>query len=214
MRRQAAGGFTLIEVLLATTLLAAALSLAFAILRASTVTVERSEQLAKRSERMRSTQGFLRRRLMAALPMRFDADAATGIGLRFHGEADRMRFVADLPNYLGQGGPYLHDISVDGTSGQVRLLVDFTMVVGGRLIDDGHGRQPEQLASGLSSVRFSYRGVDAQGRLGEWADRWAAGQQLPLQVRIEIDSEADGAWPPLVVALPQASERFQAGSGY
>src|SRR5690606_6560339 len=49
-----AGGFTLIEVLLATVLLAAGLALAFATLTAANGTALRGERLANKSERMRA----------------------------------------------------------------------------------------------------------------------------------------------------------------
>ena len=59
-------GFSLIEVLLATVLLAAGLALAFASLRAATATTQRGESQAQRSERMRPVEGFLRRRIASA----------------------------------------------------------------------------------------------------------------------------------------------------
>ena len=36
----------------------------------------------------------------------------SGRMVRFIGDPDRVRFVADLPNYLGRGGPHLHDVAV------------------------------------------------------------------------------------------------------
>ena len=53
-------GFTLIEVLLATTLLAAGLALGFATVRAAGATAERGEAMAARNERMRAVSEFLR----------------------------------------------------------------------------------------------------------------------------------------------------------
>jgi general secretion pathway protein J len=53
-------GFTLIEVLLATVLLAAGLALAFATLRSATAMVQRGESIAQRNERIRAVEGFLR----------------------------------------------------------------------------------------------------------------------------------------------------------
>jgi prepilin-type N-terminal cleavage/methylation domain-containing protein len=47
-------GFTLIEILLATTVLAAGLALGFATLRAATATANRAEAMAERSERILS----------------------------------------------------------------------------------------------------------------------------------------------------------------
>jgi general secretion pathway protein J len=205
-RRAAAAGFTLIEVLLATVLLAAGLALAFATLRASTATVERGEGLAARSDRMRAVEGFLRRRLAAAQPLAFAMDPGSGQALRFVGERDRMRFVADLPDYLGRGGPHLHDISFtgDGDRDGARLQVAFAMVLAGEVVADPDARPPEPLVRGLREARFRYRGLDAENRFTEWSTQWEAVDQLPLQVSIEIVPEVGAPWPELVVALPQS----------
>lgn len=196
-------GFTLIEVLLATAVLAAGLALAFATLRAATVSVQRAEDIAQRSERVRAVEGFLRRRLSSALPITFAKDQDTGRSLRFIGEPDRIRFVADLPAYLGRGGPSLHDIGVQTVDGQSRLVVSFSTVLAGAVIEEAAPRPPEPLVRDLRELRLRYRGLDAQNAIGEWSDRWEAVDTLPLQVSIEIVSASGGRWPPLLVALPQ-----------
>lgn len=198
------GGFTLIEVLVATVLLAAGLALALTTLRAATTTVERGEALAQRSERLRAVEGFLRRRIASAQQIAFETDASTGETRLFVGEPERLRFVADLPNYLGQGGPHLHDVAVDEVDGQRRLTVAFGMVMTGRTIELADPRPPEPLVDDLDSVRFRYRGFDETGALGDWQDRWGPAS-LPLQVEITLASERDGAWPPLLVTLPQGT---------
>ena len=196
-------GFTLIEILLATALLAAGLALGFATLRAATATVERGEQLAERTERMRAVEGFLRRRLASATPIGFGTDPDTGRMIRFIGEPGRLRFVADLPNYLGRGGPHLHDVAVlDGEAGPV-LAVAFTMVLSGNLVETREARPPEVLVPDLSGARFRYRGLGEDGRLGEWSDRWEQVDAMPLQVSVELSSRSGGRWPPLLVSLPQ-----------
>lgn len=200
MRR--ARGFTLIEVLLATLLLALALALALATLRAATATVQRGEAIAERSERMRAVSQFLRRRLAGARPVPFTVDPDTGVPLRFIGEPDRLRFVADLPDYLGRGGPYLHDLQLHEGADGLELRLDLQMVLAGLLVEERTPRAPEVLAAGLEAIRFRYRALDEQNRLGEWQERWEHGDRLPLQVEITL-RDADGrAWPPLVVALP------------
>lgn len=198
-------GFTLIEILLATVLLAAGLALAFATLRASTAVVERGEAMATRNDRMRAVEGFLRRRLAGALPMSFAVDPGSGQPLRFVGETDRIRFVADLPDYLGRGGPHLHDIAVFGDGDGRQLGVSFSMVLAGETVRVPQPRPPEPLARDLRDVRMRYRGFDEQGRLGEWVDQWGTPDILPLQVSIEITGAGGDAWPPMVVALPQSA---------
>ena len=195
-------GFTLIEILLATMLLAAGLALGFATLRAATATVDRGEAIASRNERMRAVEGFLRKRLVSATPIAFAVEDDSGRMIRFIGEPTRMRFVADLPDYLGRGGPYLHDIEVlDG--GDRRLAVSFAMVLAGQTIEDRDARPPETLVPNLVEARFRYRGINEEGRLGDWADKWEQADTLPLQVSIELSSRDGGAWPALVVSLPQ-----------
>lgn len=199
--RSQSRGFTLIEVLLATLLMAAGLALAFATLRSATAMVQRGEAVAQRSERIRSAETFLRRRIASAQLIGFATDPQTQQQTRFLGEPQRMRFVSDLPDYLGRGGPYLHDLSV----AEGRLLVSFTLVQGGQAIEEAQPRPPEPLARGLRAVRFHYRGIDPEGGLGGWQERWATTDVLPVQVAIDIES-ADGVrWPTVIVSLAQGS---------
>lgn len=213
--RTAAAGFTLVEVLLATVLLAAGLALAFATLTSATQVVGRGEALAERSERMRAVEGFLRRRVTGARPASFGLDEDTLLPQRFIGEPDRMRFVADLPDYLGHGGPYLHDFRIieDGDGAGVRMVLALDVVQSGRTVTDPDARPPERLADKLRSARFRYRGIDADGALGDWQERWATIEQLPLMVEVTLVDDDGRAWPPLVVALPMAGATAAVGAG-
>lgn len=202
--RRRPAGFTLIEVLLATMLLAAGLALAFATVRAAAATVQRGEAMAARNERIRAVSEFLRRRIGGAQGIVFGLDEASGASLRFAGEPQRMRFVADLPDYLGRGGPHLHEIGVARDGEAQALQVDFRMVLAGEAIVDTNARPPEPLADGLRGVEFAYRTLGKRGVPGPWLYQWAHPDALPLQVRVRI-ADAQGAWPELVVSLPLAA---------
>ena len=200
MRR--ARGFTLLEVLLATTLLAAALALAFATLRAAGATAERGEAIAARNERIRAVSAFLRQRIAGARAIVFEIDPASGATKRFEGDVRSLRLVADLPDYLGRGGPHLHEFTLARRGDGLALEVDFRMVAGGRAL--AAARPPEPLAEDLRALDFAYRGLGADGRPGAWQPRWNNPQALPLQVRVRV-RDARGDWPELVVALPLAN---------
>lgn len=199
-----AAGFTLIEVLLATMLLAAGLALGFATVRAAGATTERGEAMAARNERMRSVSEFLRSRIEGAQGIVFNLDEATGQVQRFVGDAHSLKFVTDLPDYLGRGGPHLHEFAVQGRGDGQALQVDFRMVVAGKTIDTADARPPEPLADGLRSVHFSYRANADGEQPAPWQPQWDSPEALPLQVRVQI-ADAQGPWPTLVIAVPQAA---------
>lgn len=205
MNARRARGFTLIEVILATVLLASGLALAFASLRAASATATRGEQIAQRDERMRAVSGFLRRRLSSARSIAYALDPTTGQQLRFSGDGEQMRFVADLPDYLGRGGPYVHTLRVVRDGDTQRIEVALAMALGGQTIEESPPRPPDVLVDGLGDVRFRYRGMNADGQLGGWSDTWNAPEALPLQVSIDLADKDGRAWPSLVVALPLAS---------
>lgn len=209
MKRSA--GFTLIEVLLATVLLASGLALAFATLRAATATAQRGEALAQRSERMRAVEGFLRHRIAGTRPIGFGLDETDGVPLRFIGEPDRLRFVADLPDYLGRGGPHLHDLTVVEGDDGLQLRVAFSLVLAGETFEEADPRPPELLADRLQSARFRYRTLTDEGALGEWLERWDTADRLPLQVEVTLQDRDGRPWPPLVVALPLAGSVIGGG---
>lgn len=207
MKRRARG-FTLLEVLLATTLLAAGLAVAFATLRTAAATTERGEAISARNERIRAVSGFLQRRIGGALGLVHDLDERTGASKRFEGDAQSLRFTADLPDYLGRGGPHLHVLEAAGGGNGIALNVAFRMVQAGRALPPA--RPPEPLAEGLRSVAFAYRPLTADGTPGEWQPRWENAEAMPLQVRVRI-VDARGAWPDIVVALPLAAQFSAAG---
>ncbi|WP_133478812.1 prepilin-type N-terminal cleavage/methylation domain-containing protein [Cognatilysobacter segetis] len=207
-----ARGFTLVEVLIATVLLAMGLTLAFATITGATQAARRGEELAASSEHIRAVEGFLRRRIAGARAVSFEVDRASGLPTRFTGDGAHMRFVSDLPGYIGRGGPSLHDLRVERMpSGEgVRLTLGLTVVepAGEPPVAD---RAPEVLADGVRAVRFRYRGLGENGAPGEWKDTWTAVEQLPLLVEIQITGADGRPWPLLTVA-PRLAAAYATGA--
>jgi general secretion pathway protein J len=161
---------------------------------------------------VRAVEGFLRRRLAGARAVPFQIDPASGLPTRFAGEPDRMRFVSDLPNYIGRGGPSLHELRVERMpSGEgVRLTLGLGVLqpAGEPQPSD---RSPEVLADAVRSVKFRYRGLGENGKPGEWSDRWTAVEQLPLLVEIQVTGADGRAWPLLTVA-PRLAGAYATGA--
>lgn len=195
-------GFTLIEVLLATALLAGGLALAFATVRSAMAISQRGEAIAVANERMRAVQDLLRRQLGQALRSPIERPDPSQEPLHFIGEPQRMRFVSEVPGYLGRGGPYVHTLEVVSQRGGARLQLGLVMVQAGEQLPETPPRAPEVLVDGLKRVDLRYRGVDAStGQLGDWSPAWEDTRRLPVLVSIRVAPLQGAPWPDLVVAL-------------
>lgn len=192
-------GFSLIEVLLATALLAAGIALAFATLSNATVATERSESLAQRGERLRAVQAFLRRQIENALPLPFETVDATGEASLFEMDGEHLRLVAPMPGYLSRGGPYLQTFRLVRSGQGLRLEFEHQL-----LTPDGPlepEREPEVLLDGIAEGGFEVRTLDADGEPGDWTGDWDTPGQFPRLVRLELRlAEPRAHWPTLVAA--------------
>ena len=208
MSRRRQGGFTLLEVLVASALLALGLSLAFASVRSAQAITARGEARAAANEQMRAVLDVLRARLQSALPLGFERHAEGMPAVRFDGNAQRLRFVADVPGYFGRGGPYLHELEVAraAAGSGVELRLRLALVNAGEVVEESPPRPAEVIAAQLRSVSLRYRGWDGRnGRLGDWQEQWDwAEQQRPPQfVSLRVQPLEGAAWPEMVVAIPQ-----------
>ena len=207
-----ARGFSLLEVLLATALLAAGLALAFSALVNAGRATEAAEAQARQAERLRAVQGFLRRQVEGSLPVVFEGGEVAGEGVSFEARPDRLRFVAPMPGYLSRGGPYLVEFRlVPGRGGRRLEFQHWLMGPEGPLEAE---REPEVLLEGIAEGAFSVRSVDDLGQPGPWLDRWERPNEVPRLVRLELRfAEPRHRWPTLVAATRLGLSPLGGGDG-
>ena len=203
-RKARISGFTLIEVLIALSLMAFGLALTFGALRGATGSSERAAETAQRDERLRAVHGFLRRQLSMALPIAFEFDQSSGEATLFRASSNKIEFVANMPGYLSRGGPYLQTLSI--VHGEHGLQLQFgsqLLTTEGPIKDE---RPPEVLLDGLSEAEFSFRGLDENAHPGNWRSSWAQTTQLPPLIRLQVRfDDPRKRWPDFVVPLRLAS---------
>jgi general secretion pathway protein J len=212
--RTRAAGFTLIEIILATVLLALGLTIAFASLHSANASVQRAEIAAARNEHLRAVQGFLYRMLQGAQPLvlaREDRQVTYFVGAH-----DQVRFVASMPGYLSRGGPYALQLKLvpsaagDGTQ---RLQFSYAMLVKEKPLDDDGKLPPEDLLDGIAQAHFEYRALGSDSRIGAWQDTWERPTELPLEIRLQLRfADATRPWPAFTTALPLGFARAQAAN--
>lgn len=204
-------GFSLVEVLLATTLLAAGVALAFATLRNATVATGRAEDMAQRHERLRAVQSFLRRQVEDALPLPIETDTRTGRATLFVADQDEIQLVAPMPGYLSRGGPYVQTFRLVRGSDGLRLEFEHRLLTPDGPLDSD--REPEILLEGIADGRFEFRTLDDDGRPGAWTARWDSPDTMPRLVRLELRMADERARFPTLVAAPRQAAAVSAGWG-
>ena len=194
-----ARGFTLVEVVIATSLLALGLAIAFGTLRSAGRATAKAEVAAQREERLRAAQGFLRTQLSAALPIPFEFNGESGAATFLRVRPGKLEYVATMPGYLARGGPYLQTLEfVRGADGQQLRFQHQLLSADGAMDAE---REPVVLLDGIEEGSFEVRTIDAQSRPGRWEDEWDTSAQLPPQVRVRVRfRDPQRRWPELVVA--------------
>jgi general secretion pathway protein J len=193
-------GFTLLETLVAVTVLALLMigvtqgvRSGFALWSAQT---RRSAQTAELDATARVLRG-----LLTAIPV---GSAVAGRGaaasaIAFEGRADRLGFVGDLPT--GFGDSRRAEITIVLRGG--RLMLAWT--AHRHEASDGAAPQPTEveLIRGVEGLEFAYWGDPAGGNAAQWLAQWD-GPALPQLIRIRLGfGKGDGRHWPDLVAAPQ-----------
>ncbi len=204
-RGRAARGFSLVEVLLASVVLALGLSIAYAALRTASGSAARASAAAADAEALRAVQGLLRRQLGGARPQPFGLDPSTAAPRVFAADARRLLWVSPLPAHLSPGGAHAQRLQLvpDGR-GMLRLEYAFVPVQGGVQLAAAGAREPEVLLEGIRAGRFAWRTLGPDGTLApDWSDAdWPTEAELPRLLQLELELDGGRHWPTLVVAVP------------
>lgn len=196
------GGFSLVELLLAMTLMSMLLALAYGGLRASSQATEKGQAILDDSNRIRMAHQFVRKQLTQLLPLAFEEDQAQQMRSVFRGNNNRIRYVAQMPGYLGYGGPQVQELEfVQGEEG-LELVLSHTLLQG---FDEEflYQREPILLLDKVQSASFTFLGRDEGGETLSWAPDWQDESVLPAAVALEIEFVEDVyiQWPMLTTSV-------------
>jgi general secretion pathway protein J len=205
-------GFTLLELLIAITLLAMLSVMLMGGLRLGTRVWERSAAVGERVDDLRIAGDFLQASLGAAYPL-LDLTDPTNPVLRFSGERDGLRYLAPMPEALGAAGMAQVDLRlVRGADGAGNLVIDVRHELA---FADAAPLPTSLLLEGVQSVEIGYYGAEERGQKVEWRDAWHSKTWLPQLIRIRVTFPVgdERAWPELMVAprvMVEATCRYDA----
>ncbi len=201
-RAHRAAGFTLVEVMLAITLVALIMAMAYGGFRASVRATSSGEALIEQTNQLRVTHQFIRRQLTLAQALIIEEGDEPGMQVRFEGEDSRVRFVAPMPGYLSFGGSYVQQLSLERGRDGIDLVFYFAML-NGYEPGDIEAHDGIVLMEGLRSGSFIFLGEDEEEIEPFWADYWERTDQLPLAVGLTLDLDRDNGlvWPDLIAPV-------------
>jgi general secretion pathway protein J len=202
-----AAGFTLIEMLVAVTLMALIGIAVTDGLRLARRSLQTAATADRDSWEIVAAQRFLRRALESTEPGG-SAESESGTGVK--GEGSRLTFRAAGPLSVNEGIPSVFDIRVVPETRNVHqqdLVVRWQAQTADTDLASDVANPGEVLVTGVRSVRWQYLPAslpsDGITEASAWLDEWKNRSDLPALIRLEVIF-APGSrriWPPLVVRL-------------
>jgi general secretion pathway protein J len=198
-RTKALSGFTLIEMLIALTLLGIMMSLLMVTFRAGAKSWDAGEKIAAVTEDQFAVRHFLRSYLENARPVIDDFTDELEPKFSFEGDEHSLTFVAGLPANQDRGGLWRFTLEIE--RGSEKKLVAIVEPFFPGLDDDADLLENLTLLSNVEKFDISYFGKDQiTDQDPDWNDRWEDKNELPLLVKIEMQIEGQIEWPATVIA--------------
>lgn len=215
-------GFTLVEILVAVSLLSVIMVALGSALRTIAQTEVRVDQRTQRMDDMRMTVRLVRQVVGRMSGRKISAPEAPGqqvVSLR--ATTSSLEWVGVMPARPGVGGRHFFRLQIEsGQTGpelvlryvpwspQVRALPDWTQA-GSRV-----------LGRGISSLEVQAEGRPPPGqgpgpgaRPQGWVAGWPVLDYLPERIRIQLADEG-GPWPPIVVTVFALTQGAGVGDGF
>lgn len=209
-------GFTLIEVLIAMTLLSIMVVLLFSSLRICAQSWEQGESKISEVNEAAVVHGFFQRHLASAIPLwdDFSAQKTSATAepaprdnktFSFQGNKQSLQFVSVFPASAGRSGMQLFSIAQDKENALKVTLTPFFPT------NEGEAWQQEEavVLKQVTDFSLAYFGdADGQGEY-RWHEQWLEKNTQPSLVKITISTENGLFWPDMIIAIKIAG----AGSG-
>ncbi len=196
-------GFTLIEVLIAITLLGVIVVLLFASLRVAGKSWNTGEGKIAAVNQKAVVYQFFKRHLttIRPLPMPKNDDP---LGLEtteqaFQGHPQSLQFVAALPAASTRKGLQLFNIQLDPRSPSIIQVALRPYRETDAEFD--RAEPPVVLLEQVAKFSFSYFGKVEDGADQVWRDEWVEADRLPSLVKVSIALKDGSYWPEMVFAL-------------
>lgn len=205
-RRPAEAGMTLIEILVAMTVLGFLVLAMGGGLRLALRSWDTVERRQDEAGGVMLAHRLVGRMLSEAYPVAVEKKTQAA-ALAFEGGPERLAFAAVAPPRFGGGGLVWIVLALEQGAGGKVLTMSLENYFAARS-GLSERREERVLLEGIGQARFAYFGAPAGEELADWQDAWTGEAALPMLVRMDVQFAAADrrAWPGLVAALPVLGE--------
>ncbi|MEM7024310.1 MAG: prepilin-type N-terminal cleavage/methylation domain-containing protein, partial [Pseudomonadota bacterium] len=194
-------GFTLLELLVAITLLGVLMAALFGALRLGNKIWDTGEARLDAIARVQVVQDFLRRQLAQTVPLDEPSEGSSV----FLGAKDSVRFVSFLPEHLG-GGVSLLELALAAPQNGAEhgnLVIRINPIdLDTEAVSEADAEE-RVLIEQVEALELAYFGAARPNAEPIWWQEWEAQQTLPRLIRMKLQfPEGDGRrWPELIVGI-------------
>ncbi len=196
-------GFTLLELLVAITLLSMLSVMMYGGLQFGSRVWERRSEAGGKQSSVLTVQDVLRREISQAATL-FYRDRRQQTAVAFAGSERELVFGGPVPEALGEGGRHLLKLHLErGESGENLVLAWKAFVSESSELSFGEDAETEVLLDDVVGLQISYFGRLNQSTPARWSRQWQNKTELPQLVKIEVTfaDEDPRVWPELVTAV-------------
>lgn len=198
--KKIAAGFTLIEVLIAMTLLSLMVVLLFSSLSIGAKSWQQGETKIAEVNEIAVVQQFFNHHLAHATPQWNDFAPEKERVFSFQGTKDSLQFVSAFPASAERSGLQLFDLKFQQKNKQgfvsVTLTPFFPLAEGEEFFED-----TVELVTNVVRFELSYFGLNDETAQYGWQNQWLEKEQQPRLVKILLELEDGRFIPEIIVAL-------------
>jgi general secretion pathway protein J len=192
-------GFTLIEVLIAMTLLGVMVVLLFSSLRIAAESWNAGENKMVQVNQKAVVYQFFKRHLTTIRPLpalNIDQNNPEAVQV-FQGYLQSLRFAAALPASSARKGLQVFTIALNPENASVLIV----SLVPYRLTEADQNQppdRPEVLLEDVAKLQFAYFGKTEDVAESQWREEWTLADRLPSLIKVSIALKDGSYWPDMI----------------
>jgi general secretion pathway protein J len=200
LHRKASAGFTLIEVLIAMTLLGIMIVLLFSSMKICADSWQKGEDKITEVNDVAVVYQFFQHHLSTAKPLWDDFSEENNKIFAFQGKNQELQFVSSFPASAKKSGLQLFSLKLINDSDEQLIQVSIKPFY--PVAEGEEWRQEEvTLLRHVRNFSLSYFGAEESQPEGSWRDDWLEKETQPRLVKIKIERDDGSFWPEMLVDL-------------